>query len=203
MAEPVRSDTATAGGGSPDELVDEVDEVDEFDRFVRRTTRSRLRRENLWHRCVWVFVRNSAGRVFIHQRTETKDVYPGYWDVAAGGVLGAGEIYDAAARREVAEELGVTTDPGAAVASVRYEDPVNRVVGRAYVCLFDGEPVLQAEEVQRGRWVSPADLVAALEANDFCPDGLHALAAVIDAGGLFDDGDDAGVRQVVASRMSR
>lgn len=192
------SNPVPPGGERPEEL---VDEIDEFDRFVRRTTRSRLRRENLWHRCVWVFVRDSTGRLFVHQRTETKDVYPGYWDVAAGGVLGAGESYDAAARREVAEELGVTADPGAPVASVRYEDPGNRVIGRAYVCLFDGDPVLQAEEVQRGCWMSSAELAVALEQRDFCPDGLHALAAVIDAGGLFGVTDDAGVRQIVAARQ--
>ena len=45
-----------------------------------------------------------------------KDVYPSYYDVAVGGVVGAGESYDDGAQRELAEELGITgraaaTDP--------------------------------------------------------------------------------------------
>ncbi len=47
------------------------------------------------------------GRLLVHRRADDKDVYPGWWDLAAGGVVGAGEAYGAAARRELAEELGV------------------------------------------------------------------------------------------------
>lgn len=169
---------------------EEVDEVDAEDRFVRRTTRSRVRRENLWHRCVWIFVCRGDGRLFIHQRTATKDVYPAFWDVAAGGVLGAGEDYDDAARREVGEELGVRSPVDGPLARVCHEDADNRVVGRVYMCRFDGEPVLQAEEVQRGAWVTAAELAEAIATRDFCPDGLRALAGALGAGALFAPGSE-------------
>lgn len=182
---------------------EEVDEVDAADRFVRRTTRSRIRRDNLWHRCVWIFVCRADGRLFIHQRTATKDVYPAFWDVAAGGVLGAGEAYDAAARREVAEELGVQAPVEGLPVRVRHEDASNRVVGRVYVCRFDGEPVLQAEEVQRGEWVTAGELAAAVAAREFCPDGLRALREALATEALLAPGHERErLERVLAARLA-
>lgn len=162
-----------------------VDEVDARDRFVRRTTRRQVRRDNLWHRCVWVIVCDSRDRIFVHRRTATKDVYPGYWDVAAGGVLEAGETYDAGARRELAEELGILAEIGSAVADVRYEDESNRVVGRVYVCTFDGEPTLQASEIETGCWIAACDLSEFIASHPFCPDGKVALARALDVRALI------------------
>ncbi len=50
--------------------------------------------------------------LYVHRRTETKDVYPGYLDVCAGGVNAAGESYDTCAARELEEELGVSGEAG-------------------------------------------------------------------------------------------
>lgn len=170
--------TRVPGEAARDEWVDEVDRQD---RFVRRTTRRRVRRDNLWHRCVWVIVRDSRERIFVHRRTATKDVYPAYWDVAAGGVLAAGETYDDGARRELEEELGIVAEIGSAVAEVCYEDETNRVVGRVYVCVYDGEPRLQASEIDTGCWVAACDLAEFVATRPFCPDGKTALARVLDA----------------------
>ena len=40
-----------------------------------------------------------------------RDVFPGYYDIAAGGVVLAGETYEAGARRELAEEVGIRDVP--------------------------------------------------------------------------------------------
>jgi isopentenyldiphosphate isomerase len=56
------------------ELVDVVDDGNEVVGVAPRRT---LRAENLWHRCTYVFVLNPAGELYVHRRTDTKDVYPG------------------------------------------------------------------------------------------------------------------------------
>ena len=67
-----------------------------------------MRRHRLRHRATFVVVRCSRGHVLMHRRSDTKDLWPGRWDLAVGGVVTAGEGYDDAARRELAEEVGVT-----------------------------------------------------------------------------------------------
>ncbi|MEG7273233.1 NUDIX domain-containing protein, partial [Pseudomonas aeruginosa] len=49
---------------------------------------------------------NSAGELCVQRRTPSKAVYPGYWDLAAGGIVQAGEPYTDSAARELKEELG-------------------------------------------------------------------------------------------------
>src|SRR6188508_535082 len=88
-----------------DELVDVIDDEG---RTVGVVTRREMRARRLPHRSTAVLVFNRRDELFIHLRTDTKDVFPGHWDVAVGGVLAAGETFDTGARREVQEELGTT-----------------------------------------------------------------------------------------------
>ena len=74
-----------------------VDVVDDNDRVVATVTRAQMRAERLQHRAVSIAVMSSHGQLLVHRRADTKDVWPGMWDLAAGGVVSAGEHYDAAA----------------------------------------------------------------------------------------------------------
>ncbi|AYY15039.1 NUDIX domain-containing protein [Actinobacteria bacterium YIM 96077] len=89
---------------SGDEL---VDIVNERDRVVGRASRRDAYARRLPHRCVFVLVRDHLGRVFVHQRTASKLIFPSHCDMFVGGVVHAGESYDDAAVREAREELGV------------------------------------------------------------------------------------------------
>ncbi len=88
-----------------DELLDIVDENDQV---IGQATRGEATARGLRHRCVFVFVRDGAGRIFVHRRTPGKLVFPSMYDMFVGGVVGAGESYDDAALREAEEELGVS-----------------------------------------------------------------------------------------------
>src|SRR5512144_1716518 len=49
--------------------------VDDEGRVVGSAPRSVMRRDNLPHVVVAVLVRDPAGRVYVHRRTDTKDVF--------------------------------------------------------------------------------------------------------------------------------
>lgn len=51
---------------------------------------------------------SSKKEVLIQKRSMLKDVFPGAWDISSAGHVDAGEECDAAAVRELTEELGVT-----------------------------------------------------------------------------------------------
>jgi len=158
---------------STDEL---VDVVDERDCVLTQATRREVRLRNLRHRSVYIFVFNSAGQLFVHRRTQTKDIFPGYWDVAVGGVLRAGEDYDGGARRELHEELGI--DGAAALRRLfpmRYEDTHNRVFGVVYSCNWDRPMRLQSSEIAEGEWLDLDVVLERTQRDSFCPDGLQAL----------------------------
>ena len=150
-----------------DELVDVVDEQNEVVGVVPRGT---LRTENLLHRCTYVF----AGELYVHQRTDTKDVYPGFFDVGAGGVNAAGESYEGCARREVEEELGVAAEPIFRFLH-RYEGPSGRVWGGAFDVVWDGPIVWQSSEVAWGAFVPFDEADAMISREPFCPDGLEVF----------------------------
>jgi isopentenyldiphosphate isomerase len=152
-----------------------VDVVDAEDRVLRQVSRAEMRRANLLHRAVYILVRNSGGELFVHQRTTTKDVYPGYWDVTVGGVVAAGEDYDTAARRELAEEIGAACDAIEPLFAVRYEDASTQLVGKAYLAWWDGPITLQATEVAHGSFVALDEAERITRAARCCPDGVVVL----------------------------
>lgn len=151
-----------------------VDLVDADNRVVGTVSRSEMRARRLCHRCTYVIVRSGSGEVYVHRRTETKDVYPGFFDVTAGGVNAAGESYEAGARRELFEELGVDAAPTYRFLH-RYEGPEGRVWGAAYDVVWDGEIQWQAEEVAWGAFVALDELDRMVCRERFCPDGLEVF----------------------------
>jgi isopentenyldiphosphate isomerase len=156
-----------------------VDVVDADDRVTGRVTRAEVRAQKLRHRATYILVFNARGQLFVHQRTATKDVYPSYYDVAVGGVVGAGESYDQGAQRELAEELGVAAVPRPML-KFQYEDATNLVNGRVYSCLVDATLHLQAEEIVAGEWLDLDVVLERARQQPFCPDGIEALLRYLD-----------------------
>ena len=148
--------------------------VDHENRVIGQASRRRMRRENLIHRASYILVFNSRGQLFVQKRTLSKDLYPGYYDIAAGGVVLAGESYEESARRELREELGITAVLEC-LGDTFFSDRHNQVWGRVFRCRHDGPFVLQEAEVESGEFMEPAAVLAATGAN-FTPDGLAILA---------------------------
>ncbi len=155
-----------------DELVDVIDDEG---RTIDTVPRREIRARCLPHRCVYVLVFDAAGRLFIHLRTPTKDVYPSHWDVAIGGVLAAGETFDAGARREVGEELGIDQAPEP-LFPFRYADARSSAHAWVYRLSHGGPFRLQPEEIVRGEFILFAEIDARLQRHPFCPDGVAVLA---------------------------
>jgi 8-oxo-dGTP pyrophosphatase MutT (NUDIX family) len=121
-----------------------------------------------------VFVLNPTGELYVHRRTETKDVYPGSFDVCAGGVNAAGESYEDCASREVEEELGVTAEPTFRFLH-RYNGPSGPVWGGTLDVVWEGAIVWQPEEVVWGAFLPLPEVDAMIAGKAFCPDGVEVF----------------------------
>ena len=152
--------------------------VDEKNREIAALPRRIMREQNLIHRASYILVFNRQGELFIQKRTMTKDIYPGCWDVAAGGVVLAEESYEVSAARELKEELGVEEALLDDLFDHFYEDDNNRVWGRIFSCTHEGPFKLQKEEVEYGRFMTPAKALVFSETEPFTPDGLEILRRI-------------------------
>jgi isopentenyldiphosphate isomerase len=172
---PALAISGTSGAMTPDPSQELVDVVDAEGRVVATVPRREVRARRLPHRGTYVLVFNRRGELFIHLRTPTKDVYPSYWDVTVGGVLGAGESFAEGVRREAREELGIDVEPEE-LFPFHYADGCAEVFGMVYRLVHEGPFRLQPEEIVRGEFVPPGDVAARAARDPFCPDGLAVWA---------------------------
>lgn len=157
-----------------------VEEVDEHGNVLRVVTRAQMRAELLRHRCTYIGVVDSRGRLLVHQRSPDKEVFPSAWDVCAGGVCTAGESWDDSARRELREELGIDA-PLAHLGSGTWEGGGASLVGHVYLARSDGPFTFTDGEVVQARFVDRAELDELLAAETFCPDSVElALPYLVD-----------------------
>jgi len=133
--------------------------------------REEMRRRQMIHRATCIIVFNDAGHILIQKRTTSKDIYPGYYDIGAGGVVQAGESYDESAQRELFEELGITGELSFLFDHYCERDD-NRVWAEVYKCRHNGPFILQKEEVASAQFMS---VNAALELESLTPDGREIL----------------------------
>jgi 8-oxo-dGTP pyrophosphatase MutT (NUDIX family) len=149
--------------------------VDAENNVKGSTPRHVMRAKGLPHRAAYILVFNSQGKLFVQKRTVTKDIYPDYYDIAAGGVVLADESYDESAERELEEELGIRNISLTSHFTFCHEDGLNLVWGRVYSCTYDGEMALQEEEIESGFFMTPDKVLALSEKEPFTPDGLYVL----------------------------
>ena len=144
-------------------------------RVVGETSRRDMRARRLPHRATYVLVFNSSGELFVQKRTMTKDVFPGYYDTAAGGVVLAGESYLTGALREVEEEMGIRGVALRSLFEFCYQDERSIVWGAAFSCVYDGDLVLQEEEVAGGVFMRIPDVLREIETKPYTPDGSYVI----------------------------
>lgn len=155
--------------------------VDEQDNLLGALVRSDLRERGLIGRGTYIMLFNSAGELCVHRRTLSKAIYPGYWDVAAGGMVQANETYAESAARELEEELGVSGVELTAHDHFYFEDTGNRLWCSAFSTVWDGPLILQPEEVLEARFIPVDQVMREIKLKPYCPDSLAALKRYLKA----------------------
>ena len=153
-------DANVKAGQNPQEPFDVVDTQD---RVIGRAPRREVHTRRWRHRSIHVLVFDTTGRVFLQKRSQAKDSCPGTWDSSCSGHLDAGEDYDAAAKRELREEIGLAP-VAPPVRWLRLE--ASERTGWEFVWVYrlrsEGPFTLNPAEIESGEWFAPDEVDAGL-----------------------------------------
>lgn len=140
--------------------VEWLDIVDSEDRIIGAAPRGIVHKKAYMHRAVHIMLSNSAGQVFLQQRSHDKDTNPGLWDTSCAGHIDSGESVSIAAVRELTEELGITISTDALLERSRltpsHENGFEHVT--LYTAISDDPLTLCPTEIIDGKWLSPTAL---------------------------------------------
>lgn len=134
--------------------------VDAHDRVIGTATRRQVHaNRNLLHRASGVFVFNRKQQLLMQKRSQTKDMYPGYWVFSVGGHVDSGDTYELAASRELKEELGIEA-PLVPMEKMLQEDAQEREWWMTYALIHDGPfPHFNRTEADEVRFFNVKDLI--------------------------------------------
>lgn len=139
-------------------------------RFVSRDQGSTLK-EGEFDLAVHVAIFNDNNEMLIQKRQSSKDTYPNYWDISAGGHSVAGETSEEAIERELFEELGYRYD----FSNERPYLTIHRTDKFDDIYIIKDENIdinklrLQYEEVQNVTWANKEEIHQLIEEGKFIP----------------------------------
>lgn len=151
------------------ELVNEQDDV------VGVADRDEATRRGWLHRIATTVCRDERGRILVHRRPDDTPLFPGYYDVLVGGGVDIGESYEEAARRELAEELGVGA-PVEFVVKFLCRGMLGPYWMGVHEAVITGPLRPDPAEVPWYGWMGEAELRLAMCRWPFVPDGQEAFA---------------------------
>jgi 8-oxo-dGTP pyrophosphatase MutT (NUDIX family) len=96
-------------------------------------------------------------------------------------VAGVGEQWESSARRELAEEAGITGQPLVDLGPIAYDEADGRIVGRVFLARYDGPLSCPDGEVVGVDRVPLAELDTWMEGRAVCPDSKAAALPVVRA----------------------
>ncbi len=141
----------------------------------------------LLHPVVHLHLFNSRGELFLQHRPHWKDIQPNRWDSGVGGHVDFGESVSQALLRESYEELGIKGFEPQFVCSYVFESERERELVNVFMTHFDGE-VSPTEELDGGRFWSPAQIAEALGKEFFTPNFENELREILIPRGLINLG---------------
>ena len=137
-----------------------VQVVDDTDLPLRGARKQEVWSKGLRHRVVRIMIEDEQGSILLQKRVSTKELFPDCWDNSVAGHVDEGEYYPTAAKRELAEEIGLEgvrlTEIKHYISDGAYEHRILKRWTTLYKAIIPRSTVLELkkDEVSEVQWVS-------------------------------------------------
>lgn len=142
--------------------------VDRHDHVIGQKPRDQCRYSDTY-RVSSLWLTNSHGDILLAQRSHTKDRNPGKWATAAAGTHELGDTYQSNVYKEAQEEIGLAGVTFVPSRKVFVDEPGESQFFCHYFTATADWPlqrfIIQTEEVEAIRWISPEHLRQDLKAT--------------------------------------
>lgn len=126
--------------------------------------------ENYFHMVCEAVIRHIDGDYLLMQRSFAKEIYPGKWEIGAGGSALKGEDKITAVLREIKEETGIDEGELKEIYHVVHEGHQSIYYGFLLATSYDKNCIkLQEGETIDYKWVSKSELVDFYESGQCSP----------------------------------
>ncbi|BAV94941.1 isopentenyl-diphosphate Delta-isomerase [Ichthyobacterium seriolicida] len=144
--------------------------VDEKDNFLGTTGKGKAHKEGLLHRAFSIFIINSKGEIMLQKRAKTKYHSPLLWTNTCCSHQIYGETSLQAGRRRLMEEMNIDCEL-VQVFSFVYKADLDRGLtehefDHVLFGYFNGEPILNPDEVEDWKWISIAEIKRDIKINE-------------------------------------
>lgn len=130
--------------------------------------RHQVHAEKRWVRTTNIYILNAKGEVLCHQRSKSKESFPGVWITHFGGHVAGEETYTESAAKELAEETGLDIPASQLLPWRTSRKTLVQRWMRDYVTLYDGpasDVKFQESEVEQVKWISATEILERLDAE--------------------------------------
>jgi len=150
-----------------------LDVYDKNGNLLGQKTRSFCHSENagVFHKAVWILVKNKKGEILIQKRSMNKKEDPGKWcDTPVAGHISAGDSPIETCVRETKEELDIDTKPSDFIFLREFLNEAEWELGQIYLLNKEiklEDIKIQKEEMDEVKYVSYDEFIKLLHSDEF------------------------------------
>jgi isopentenyl-diphosphate delta-isomerase type 1 len=148
-----------------DEILEIVNEQGDV---TGTATREEIHKDNsLLHRVVHLLLFNNRGSLLLQKRSISKDIAPGKWDTSVGGHVDPGEDINTALKREMEEELSLTSCETDFLYSYIHRNSNESELVYSFRGVFEGKVDFNKEEISEVKFWELDEISGVIDSGIF------------------------------------
>ncbi|HLC60785.1 MAG TPA: NUDIX domain-containing protein [Candidatus Nanoarchaeia archaeon] len=154
-----------------------IDIVNEKDEVIGVVTRTEMHKNALLHRVSRIIIKNDKNEFLVQKRSQSKDIFPEYWDIGVAESVKSGSNYDSTAVIGLWEELGIKLqiEEINRVFNFIHKSENDNEICTVYEIVYNGDLKKQDEEIDEIKFLKMEMVKELISSSPFHPVGSIAM----------------------------